>query len=273
MRTSPTDDVRAGDTDDVPLAVRWLGSAEEVRAVRPADLFVRHTTPTTSPIEGLAVGDAVGWIRNSRRTDRRWLNAAGPARQVAALVRTARAADADIAGGSIPRASRDFLSVGDDLDRPNEWDWFVTADAPPLQPYEDRVAWAGDDVTSALVELLEVHSPRFSARPGDADVLRWCVLVDDDATLMAAAAHVEHVPGVAHLASIVTRTDARGRGLGAAVTAWVTRALLAEGHPVVTLGMYADNDDARRLYHRLGYRDTDHFSSGYFVDAERTRSA
>lgn len=86
---------------------------------------------------------------------------------------------------------------------------------------------------------------------------------DSDGALLACAALVEHVRGVAHLASIVTRTDQRGRGLGRAVTAWITRRLLDEGAPVVTLGMYADNAAARRVYHALGYVDVQHFASGF----------
>ena len=68
-------------------------------------------------------------------------------------------------------------------------------------------------------------------------------------------------PDVPHLASIATHPDVRGTGLGAAVTAALTRQLLAEGHEVVTLGMYADNVVARRMYLRLGYRCAHEFSS------------
>jgi predicted GNAT family acetyltransferase len=71
------------------------------------------------------------------------------------------------------------------------------------------------------------------------------------------------VRGVPHLASIATAAAVRGQGLGAAVTAWLTRALLAQ-HGRVTLGMYADNEVARRMYRALGYRDTHLFSSGRF---------
>ena len=125
------------------------------------------------------------------------------------------------------------------------------------------MAWAVPDDEPGIVALIDEDSPRHSARPGDSDVLRWCVVRGDDGRLLACAALVEHVPGVAHLASIVTRADQRGRGLGRAVTAWITRRLLDGGAPVVTLGMYADNDVARRLYRDLGYVDSHHFASGY----------
>ena len=145
----------------------------------------------------------------------------------------------------------------------NLWDWFFTEAPPRTQPGEEAVSWATDDDVADIVDLLDTDSPRHSARPGDSDVLRWSVIRGDDGRLLACAAHVEYVPGVAHLASIVTRADQRGRGLGRAITAWLTRRLLDEGAPNVTLGMYADNDVARRLYRDLGYVDSHHFASGY----------
>ena len=50
-----------------------------------------------------------------------------------------------------------------------------------------------------------------------------------------------------------------------AVTAWITRELLATGSDWVTLGMYSDNEVARRLYHRLGFRCDHYFTSGPLV--------
>jgi ribosomal protein S18 acetylase RimI-like enzyme len=55
------------------------------------------------------------------------------------------------------------------------------------------------------------------------------------------------------LASIAVDVAARGRGLGAAVTAALTRRALAAGAPVVTVDLYADNPVALRLYRRLGF--------------------
>ncbi len=47
----------------------------------------------------------------------------------------------------------------------------------------------------------------------------------------------------------------RGRGLGAAITAAMTRVLL-ERYDMVALGVYPSNLAAIRLYRRLGYTDT-----------------
>ncbi len=73
-------------------------------------------------------------------------------------------------------------------------------------------------------------------------------------------------PGCPHLASIVTHGDHRGSGLGAAVTAWLTRRLLDAGSGVVTLGMYSDNDGARRVYRRLGFACAHELTSGRLVE-------
>jgi predicted GNAT family acetyltransferase len=123
------------------------------------------------------------------------------------------------------------------------------------------VRWL-DAADDELLALLEADSPTYSARPGGEFVRRWCGVRDDAGGLVACAAEVEYVPGVPQLASIVTRADRRGSGLGAAVTAWLTRRLLEEGAPTVTLGMYSDNDVARGMYTRLGYRVAHRFTSG-----------
>jgi ribosomal protein S18 acetylase RimI-like enzyme len=64
------------------------------------------------------------------------------------------------------------------------------------------------------------------------------------------------------LSSIAVHPEARGRGLGAAVTARLARQLLEDGCDIVTLGMYAENTAGRGLYDRLGMKDDHRFSSG-----------
>ncbi len=55
------------------------------------------------------------------------------------------------------------------------------------------------------------------------------------------------------LSSIGTRPAFRGRGLGALATALAVRDALAAGSEVVHLAVEAENDDALRLYERLGF--------------------
>ncbi len=157
----------------------------------------------------------------------------------------------------------------------DDWDWFTTTAAPlmPL-PGEDlvtRINLRQFGELSSVVDLLHQHSPRYSRDPRDATAAWWAI---PDATAELAAARpagaalaavvaVEPLPRAVHLASLATRTEARGRGLASALVAAVTRASLAAGRQAVVLGMYADNDAARRMYRRLGFAETHHWRSGH----------
>jgi ribosomal protein S18 acetylase RimI-like enzyme len=68
--------------------------------------------------------------------------------------------------------------------------------------------------------------------------------------------------GVGHLSSIACDPGTRGRGLGKADTAALTRRLFEDGCDLVTLGMYAVNSTGRALYDALGYADEHRFTSG-----------
>ena len=141
-----------------------------------------------------------------------------------------------------------------------DWDFRWTASAPPVQPGEDLVVELADQ--AAIAALLKAASPTASALPGDADVRRWVGVRDGRGDLLACAADTTTSVSVGHLKSIAVRPDVRGQGLGRAVTAALTRTLLAEGCDVVTLGMYADNGAGRALYDALGFHDDHRVTSG-----------
>lgn len=264
----------------VPVrAVERLSTRSDVVAASGDDIFVRSSLPLAPDVTAWQIGGGVAWFsRSRRRAGAGWLTVVAGPRLVPALAGAASTEMGDaISGVTVPAAGLSLLPA---QLRPVEydlWDWFSTASPPPLQPGEAAVRWAGPGDHAAIVALLDGDSPRHSARPGEPNVRRWCVLLGsgadslagaDGATaaVLACAAQLEYVPGVPHLASIVTRSDHRGRGLGAAISAWLTRQILADGAPRVTLGMYADNDAARRLYHRLGYADSHHWASGRFLN-------
>ena len=170
---------------------------------------------------------------------------------------------------SVVRGALDLLAptlrpVGGD-----DWDWFSTTAAPgatlPGEERARRVDVADPAVLDAVVTLLEGHSPRFSRDPRRSGATWWAIPVDGapgHGPRYAAVTAVEPLPRAVHLASIATRTDLRGTGLGSALTAAVTRSALADGVEAVVLGMYADNDTARRLYRRLGFVESHHWRSG-----------
>ncbi|MDP9397857.1 MAG: GNAT family N-acetyltransferase, partial [Actinomycetota bacterium] len=218
-------------------------------------------------------GGAVLFARPSSRGRLR-LAAIGDEHDAAGLVSTVVGQLPGPSTLTVPRAAVALLPPHLRPRRSDDWDWFWTAAPSPLQPGEDRVRWLepSPEVEEELRALLTSSSPRYSAEPGAADVLRWAGIRDDAGALVACAAHLEHVPGVPHLASIASRVDARRRGLGRAVTAWITRRLVEEAG-IVTLGMYADNDVARAMYGRLGYREEHRFTSGRLSEVEVSSGA
>ncbi len=237
-----------------------LRDREALLRATDGDAYVRWNVDPESPLVGYRRDQAVVWSTRSPTRGLRWLYALGPATAAANL-----AADSVDLLDEPPyglTAARDIGAALPDSLRPlerDEWDWWWMDRPPPAQPGEDAAQWEEDE--KAVAQFLAAASPRRSADPGDPHVLRWCSIRDEQG-IAACAAELHYVPGVPHLASIAVRPDRRGAGLGGAVTAWITRQILAAEAPVVTLGMYADNEPARRVYRRLGYRDEHHLMSG-----------
>ena len=217
--------------------------------------------PRQSPL-GWVVDGAVAFDRLAP-SGRRTVTVIGPPSAAAAAVRrlvpARQPTRVTVPAGTLELMS-DELRVGDGA----SWEWMRTDVPPPASASAQRVQLLGSSDHSSIAELLAAASLRHSADPGDDDVAAWAGVRDDAGTLVSCAAHTEPVAGVPHLASIATRASARGQGLGSLITGTLTRRLLLEGSPVVTLGMYSDNDVARRLYSRLGFR-CDHRWSSYAI--------
>lgn len=145
------------------------------------------------------------------------------------------------------------------LTRFSSWDWLATDSAPDAVPGEElvRPLDPGADVEAARACLAEAN-PGTTADPTGPDEVAWLGVDGPDGSLAGVVGASSRAGWSAgglswHLHGLGVRRAARGRGLGAALTAAVTRAGLAAGADWVSLGMYADNDTARRIYHRLGY--------------------
>jgi [ribosomal protein S18]-alanine N-acetyltransferase len=61
--------------------------------------------------------------------------------------------------------------------------------------------------------------------------------------------------GVPEIQDVFVCDDRRRQGLGTAVTLAAERAAEARGHRRISIGTSIDNDAARGLYEKLGYRD------------------
>lgn len=227
-----------------------------------SDRFVRTDAPGWRDVEVLGDDDGLVVVVDSPRTERAVVGRGDPARVRGLLAELAgRRAGRAHGWMSVPRGtapSQDVL-VALGLHPFSSWDWFASTTPPAHGPGAsavrelDRVADA-ERIRACLAEA----NPGTSADPGGAHEAAWFGVADDEtlvgvigATLRPAA----DVHGAAswHLHGLGVRPAARRRGLGASLTAAATAAGLRAGAPWVSLGMYADNHGARRLYERLGY--------------------
>lgn len=184
-----------------------------------------------------------------------WLHVVAEPATALVLVEAAMAELGDACFGiTVPRGVDVSRWVAADPDH-GSWDLMRCDEAPPVQPGEHRVRILED--LGAVQAFLDRVNPTHSVRADHAEVERWMgVTGEAEGTLLSVGAFTRRVSGVAYLASIATDPQARGQGLGAAVTAALTRHAFASGDVLCTLAHYHPNDPARRLYLRLGYRTT-----------------
>jgi ribosomal protein S18 acetylase RimI-like enzyme len=161
---------------------------------------------------------------------------------------------------SVPRAT----SPGDDvLDALgvrafSSWDWLAATTPPSALPGPAAQVRRLDLVAdaAAIRSCLASSNPETAADPGGPQEAAWFGVEEDGVLVGVIGAGLRPNPDGAHsweLHGLGVRPAARRRGLGGALTAVATAAGLRTGAPWVSLRMYADNEDARRLYERLGY--------------------
>ncbi len=154
---------------------------------------------------------------------------------------------------SVPQPWGHLLPRHFAIDGGGDWEWLWTTVPPGHVPGEKDLVEL-DDAADAeeITRLSEAHSPRGEGDPGAGTTELWLGLRDREGELIAVGGMQRLASGAPHLAGIVVATPHRGRGLGGAVTAALTRRALDDSG-VCTLGMYSDNATARGMYHRLGY--------------------
>jgi ribosomal protein S18 acetylase RimI-like enzyme len=227
----------------VPLVTAALATGDAARTdgAVPTDGLVPTSGP--GPTDGLVPGDASVAAVGSAQV--RPVPAAGPF------------AHAWIATDALPALRDRLAALGL---RPNRtgWEWMVLRDAPTEVAAERRLRALTPADRDAAAACLAVANPTTEAVPV-ADGERWWGVDGDDGALLGvigAEPRAGSVGGTGswHLHGLGVRPGARGQGLGAALTAGAARALRDAGADWVTLGMWDDNDGARRIYQRLGFR-------------------
>jgi GNAT superfamily N-acetyltransferase len=133
----------------------------------------------------------------------------------------------------------------------------ANADGVPTDAgWAERRRWAVD-ASLVLSDAFDVDPDRRVALENDvlACVSRpgCAVLLVSIAGVPAAIARRATTKEGSYLSSIGTRPAFRGRGLGALATALAIRDALAVRSPIIHLAVEADNDEALRLYERLGF--------------------
>lgn len=239
------------------VSLTTLGSAAEVLVATGHDPFARGSL--RRPVaRGWLAGRAVAWMGIDGEEQVSYLNALGPPAEVSALLAQLLPELPPTQRLTVPRGTSAHLPAWVSM-QGTDWDLRWLAAPPPYQPGEDTVEAVGDGAD--VHALLQESSPTASALPGDPAVRRW-VGIRDNGALIACAADTSAATGVGHLSSIAVHPSARGRGLGAVVTAALTRRLFDDGKDIVTLGMYADNGHGRAMYDKLGFADDHRFTSG-----------
>ncbi|MBC9957534.1 GNAT family N-acetyltransferase [Yimella sp. cx-51] len=252
--------------------LRYLHGQDELLRASGDDPYVRWECDPRLVDQAWALGSAVAFLRRGHMRRGIHLNVSGPAEQVEPLLDAVIASGLpdEVSGVSIdqhllPLAQERFsLGVGGD------WDWMWTTQAPPLLPGLESVFASVellDDAADAseLLALNAVGNPRAESQPGEGISELWLGIRREGRIVAAGALHRTGA-GAPHLTGIVTHPEVRGQKLGVAVTAALTNAAL-KSDGVSTLGMYSDNDIARGIYHRLGYRTAHAWASRRFASA------
>lgn len=161
----------------------------------------------------------------------------------------------------LPESVREGLGV-----RPaTAWDWMAVGSAPPAGAVEaERLDLAVD--LEAVRECLSAANPGSQADPTSPGEAAWFGVRDEGRLVgVIGASRRAGDPGRGdvswHLHGLGVLPPARSRGLGQALTATAARAGFAAGADWVSLGMYASNSQARRVYLRLGFEVEGRFTS------------
>ncbi|HEX4788338.1 MAG TPA: GNAT family N-acetyltransferase, partial [Actinospica sp.] len=234
-------------------AITRFGAYAEMPAVMLDDALLRIETDPGILHGAWSLGEGYAFASvDAYGGEPCWLNVVGPAQAAAALTEIALAElGAQCFGITVPRGVDTARWSGGR--EAGEWDLMRCDEPPAFQPGEERVAHLTD--LAAVQAFLDQVNPSHSVRADHPEVERWMgVAQESSGTLLAVGAFTRRRAGTGYLASIATAEQARGQGLGGAVTAALTRHAFATGDALCTLAHFHPNEPARRMYLRLGYR-------------------
>ena len=204
--------------------VVWHALATSHRELAEGDGLARRYRPDVAPFHAVTTVDDQGWAALG--------DLAGPG-GIVVLFRDA-----------VPPAPLDWTRVAGGVGHQ-----MVAEALTPIAPVPSRPLT--DEDVPQMLELVALTQPGpFERRTIE---LGGYIGVFEGDRLLAMAGERMRVPGYTEVSAVCTHPDARGRGLAAALTHQVATTAQARGDTAY-LHVRADNDVARRVYERLGFR-------------------
>ena len=115
--------------------------------------------------------------------------------------------------------------------------------------------------TEEIKALIAEHAPDSSVLPGDPEEVFWGGLRNATGDLIACAAVVKWQSGLHVMASVVTRTEDRGRGYGTALSKGISSHAREVGITLLGLGVRTGNFAAQRAYEKAGFKKLGAFTN------------
>jgi GNAT superfamily N-acetyltransferase len=132
--------------------------------------------------------------------------------------------------------------------------WMDCSRSTAVPPAPATAQWLPDDALPEVAALLQASFPASHAKPGVFGVHRWAGVRDDTAgRLLATGTLAWSAPSVGLLAGIAVAPQARGRGLGHNICAFLFAEAMRR-HKAAALMVEEWNHPARRIYQELGMR-------------------
>ncbi|MFL6136274.1 MAG: GNAT family N-acetyltransferase [Frankiaceae bacterium] len=231
----------------MPPTLLVVDPDDAVAATRDHPLVAHLTAYPTAELPIWRYGDAVAV--GYHYWDHPTIAAHGSPPDVATLVRAI--GESVRSWISVPADVVPLLPTGFLLDM-HDWEFRWTARPTGTRP--DAAAWLGPDDEDDVRELLAAGFPDASVGPGSPRARRWAGIRDGDGRLVGCAADATGRDGTGFVASITTRPDLRGGGIGRTITGWLTDRLVAE-HGRAALWVFTGNDPARAVYDRLSMHE------------------
>lgn len=209
-------------------------------------------------------GDCVAWRGRASRAAEQWITALGE--DAHALVRCVRELASRFPPDGVTVSECAYDALPDELRSPDpgHWCYWTRPAVPDGLDADGAVRLADDD--DRITGLL-AHSTSAHVFPGNEEVVAWYGVQEAD-ELRAVAARITEPSGAAHLVSVCTHPGSRGGGLARAVCSRAMLDAIQDGAPMIVLEMYVANDDGRRLYSRLGFREEGRYLSGLLAGAD-----